>query len=134
MKRRQFCNGFVTMVSLQWLHCTGFVTMALLSWQQFVAVVFDFPVCLCLYTKYKATIFLDDGLYQKISAHPQGLLRQLKCSVCRTNFFKMTSMQYYLTTIYFLIPKPATRTRDIHRVNSNRREHSTHLQVFNVFA
>ena len=101
------CNDFVVPVSLQLLCCHGFV-----------AIVFAFPVRLCLQAKLPS--FLTTGY----TGHLQGHLSQLKFSVSRTNFFIMTSRQYYLITIHFLMSKPTKRTQDIHRVDSNRRKHS----------
>lgn len=53
-------------------------------------MVFASPVRLCLQT----TIFLDYGLYQKISARYQVLLSHRKCSISCMNIFIMGTGQY----------------------------------------
>ena len=63
--QRLRCNGFFTIASLQQVHFNGFVATALLQW--------FFYSLLPMFTN-KATIFLDDGLYQKISIRCKGLL------------------------------------------------------------
>lgn len=65
-------------VNLQWLGNNGFLAMALMQW-------FLLPR-LPMFTD-KATIFLGDGLYWKISARCQGLVRQRKCSISLTNLY-----------------------------------------------
>ena len=73
-KTASVCNGCVAIMTLlQGLRYNSFC----LSWS-------------AMFTN-KATIFLDDGLYRKISALYQGLLSQLKFSIDCNNFFVMAT-------------------------------------------
>ena len=74
-KTTSLCNGFMLMALLQWLLCNGF------------------RFSLSLRFTSKSTIFLDDGLYQKIPTRRQGPLSHWECSVSSTNLFIMATGQ-----------------------------------------
>ena len=71
------CNGFSAMASLQWFRCNGFFEMALFQRPHSNGFLSS---RLTMFAN-QGPIFLEDGLYQKISARHQGLLSQRKYSI-----------------------------------------------------